>query len=238
MINLEKSLSINYYYFIQRDFYIKTILYLIVTIPFIEILRNQISEINLLQLIPGFYLLLLFSSLVFLLTASNFLNFLSIQLDLRKEIGTKTKNRLEIFSVLKFNFFLFFSSLYFILNLIIPLSLDSFNYYSEKTLENVWSFDEVLNLEILLLFFLIILCQSPFFFLTLLKEETNFFILPFKWKNIFFIFFLLSGLITPTIDGYTQLNYTFSAILFYIIVIKTIQKRLTNKYIGINSLNF
>lgn len=58
------------------------------------------------------------------------------------------------------------------------------------------------------------------------------------WKNIFFIFFLLSGLITPTIDGYTQLNYTFSAILFYIIVIKTIQKRLTNKYIGINSLNF
>jgi dihydrofolate reductase len=32
---------------------------------------------------------------------------------------------------------------------IVPISLDSFNSYGEKTLENIWSFDEVIGLETL-----------------------------------------------------------------------------------------
>jgi hypothetical protein len=60
MLNLDETLSLNLYYILQRDFYWKAILYSLGVFIFVDILRAQIAEVNLLQLIPGFYLILLF----------------------------------------------------------------------------------------------------------------------------------------------------------------------------------
>jgi hypothetical protein len=58
MFNLDEPLVINNSYFVQRDLYLKAFLYSFGVIIFIEIVRSQIAEIDLLQLIPGFYLIL------------------------------------------------------------------------------------------------------------------------------------------------------------------------------------
>jgi len=60
MFNLDEPLVINNSYFVQRDLYLKAFLYSVGVVTFIDFLRNQVSEINLLQLVPGFYLVLLF----------------------------------------------------------------------------------------------------------------------------------------------------------------------------------
>jgi hypothetical protein len=67
MLNLDETLSFQENYESQRDYYLRIFLYSISVIVFIDIVRSQVSEINLLQLIPGFYLLLIFGSLFFLL---------------------------------------------------------------------------------------------------------------------------------------------------------------------------
>jgi hypothetical protein len=237
MLNLEDSLKINQFYIVQRDFYSKILFYSLGIFFFIELLRSQISEIKLLQLIPGFYLVLLFTSLLVLLFFSDFFIRIPFVLDNKKEIGSKTKNRLELILSLKNSFFFFFTGLFIIINTIIPLSLDSFNSYGEKTIENIWSFDEVLSLEILLFFFLSFLSQYPLIFLSCFTTEKFLTILPLYWKNLSFLFFLFSGLITPTIDGYTQINFAFSAFFLYFILLNLIQKQSLIKYIGINTLN-
>jgi len=66
MLNLDETLELYNDYILQRDAYIKSILYSAGTITFLDIIRQQVPEINLLQLVPGFYLFLLFTSFLFL----------------------------------------------------------------------------------------------------------------------------------------------------------------------------
>jgi hypothetical protein len=54
MLNLEETLSIIPSYLVQRDLYVKAFVYAGGVLIFID-LRGQISEVNILQLIPGFY---------------------------------------------------------------------------------------------------------------------------------------------------------------------------------------
>jgi hypothetical protein len=238
MLNIDETLSLNVFYVIQRDFYLKAFFYSIGVIVFVDILRGQVAEVNLLQLIPGFYLILLFSSFLLLIFLSDNLVRLPIQLDNRKEYGTKTATKMEFFILLKISLSVLFLILLLVLNTVIPLSLDSFNSYGEKTLENIWSFDEVLGLEIILLFFLIILSQVPIGISFILNTEIDSQILPEFWKNLSLIIFLISGLLTPTIDGYTQLSFAFSTLSLYVFLINLIQKRVIIKYQGVVSLNF
>jgi len=124
------------------------------------------------------------------------------------------------------------------LNSVIPLSLDSFNSYGEKTLENIWSFDEVLSLEIILLIILITLSQFPLLVVTYVSTEKDSQILPEYWKSLSFVIFLISGFLTPTIDGYTQLSFSFCAISLYFILINLIQKRVNLRFNGLNGIIF
>jgi hypothetical protein len=55
MLNLEETLSIIPSYLVQRDLYVKAFVYAGGVLIFIDFLRGQISEVNILQLIPGFY---------------------------------------------------------------------------------------------------------------------------------------------------------------------------------------
>jgi Sec-independent protein secretion pathway component TatC len=56
------------------------------------------------------------------------------------------------------------------------------------------------------------------------NERKKFF--PQAWKQLSLIIFVLSGVITPTIDGYTQLSLAFAAFSLYLIVITSLQNAL------------
>ena len=56
--------------------------------------------------------------------------------------------------------------------------------------------------------------------------------LPEYWKIISFIIFAISGLLTPTIDGYTQLSFAFSSFTLFFLVISILEKRLNLKLTG------
>jgi len=57
MLNLDETLEITSSYVVQRDLYLKGLVYSFGVIVFIDIVRGQVAEINLLQLMPGFYLI-------------------------------------------------------------------------------------------------------------------------------------------------------------------------------------
>ena len=238
MLNLDETLYLTDSYTKQKDFYLKSFLYSFGVLIFVDILRSQVSEVNLLQLIPGFYLILLFFSFLFLVINSDFISGFSKDLDNKKEFGTKTLNKIDLFVLNRFSFFFLSIILLFVLNSVIPLSLDSFNSYGEKTLENIWSFDEVLSLEIILLIILITLSQVPILIVTYVSTEKDSQILPEYWKSLSLVIFLVSGFLTPTIDGYTQLSFSFSAISLYFILINLIQKRVNVRFNGLNGIIF
>ena len=232
MLNLDETFEINNSYVIQRDLYLRGFLYSSGVIIFIELVRAQVAEVDLLQLIPGFYLIVLFISFLVLLYISDFLLRIPVESDNDKVFGTKTIERAETGISLKFSYFLFYCCLGSSLNSVIPLSLDSFNSYGEKTLENIWSFDEVISLEIILLTILLLLCQIPVIFLVSLNNEKEISILPEYWKTLSFIVFIASGILTPTIDGYTQLSFAGSAVSLYLIVINVTEKKVNIKFPG------
>jgi len=237
MLNLDETLITGKNYNVQRDFFLKIFLYSLAVIVFLDILRNQISEINLLQLVPGFYLILLFLSFLFLIFFSDFSFQISKEIDSRKELGTKTLNKFDFFIKLKLGSFFFSLSLFLLFTLVLPLSFDSFNSYGEKTLENIWSFDEVIALELTLLFLFSIFSQVPILVICFLGNEIDFLVLPEFWKILSFSVFVLAGFLTPTIDGYTQLSFSFSAISFYFLVLNLIEKRINLKLNSISLMN-
>jgi hypothetical protein len=237
MLNLDETFEINNSYVIQRDLYLRGFLYSSGVIIFIELVRAQVAEVDLLQLIPGFYLIVLFISFLVLLYISDFLLRIPVESDNDKVFGTKTIERAETGISLKLSYFLFYCCLGSSINSVIPLSLDSFNSYGENTLENIWSFDEVITLEIVLLTILLSLCQIPIIFIVSLNNEKEISVLPEYWKTISFVIFIFSGILTPTIDGYTQLSFAFSALSLYLIIIIILTKRLDIKFNSLKSLS-
>jgi Sec-independent protein secretion pathway component TatC len=151
---------------------------------------------------------------------------------IKKSLGTKTKNKLETLSLLKFSTFLFFLCILTITNTVIPLSLDSFNNYGEKALENVWSFDQVLTLEITLYIILIIISQIPIIVVANFSNEKDLRTMPELWRIISVSIFTIAGMLTPTIDGYTQLSFSFSALILYLIIIYVTSKKVNTKFPG------
>lgn len=238
MLNLDETVDINNSYVVQRDLYLRGFLYSFGVVVFIDLVRGQISEVNLLQLIPGFYLILLFISFIFLIYFSDLVTRIPNELDNNRSLGTKTLEKLDGTILINFSFFLFYFCLLIVLNSVIPLSLDSFNTYGEKTLENIWSFDEVITLEIILLTILLILFQLPLLILFGLSNEKEKNILPEFWKPLSFIIFIVSGLLTPTIDGYTQVSFAFSALSLYLMIILILSKRIDLKFNTVQSIAF
>nr|AIM52756.1 Sec-independent periplasmic protein translocase [Ochromonas sp. CCMP1393] len=236
MLNLDETLSFQENYESQRDYYLRIFLYSISVIVFIDIVRSQVSEINLLQLIPGFYLLLIFGSLFFLTLTSDFLFGFPTGKDTKKDGGTKTTNKLELIVILRFCFFFLYTTLFISLNSILPLSLDSFNFYTEDSLENVWSFDEVIGLENILLLILIFLSQSPVFLVGYFTTEKIINRLPEFWRLVVLLSIVFAGIVTPTVDGFTQFGIAFISITLYLTIINIIEKRVSIKFIGFNAI--
>jgi hypothetical protein len=238
MLNLDEPLIISNSYFVQRDLYVKSFLYSIGVVFLITFIRSQVPEINLLQLIPGFYLILLFLGFIFLVFSSDLLVRIPIELDNNKSLGTKTIIKLEFGILLKLSLLLLFGASFITINNVLPVSLDSFDSYGEKTLENIWSFDEVLNLETSLLFIIIILSQLPILAISNFGTEKIVNTLPQFWKILSFLIFLIAGFLTPTIDGYTQLSFSAFGLLFYLVIIIISLRRVIISDIGSANLGF
>lgn len=232
MLNLEETLNISDFYKKQNDFLGKLLFFFFPVLIFLSIFRAQVSEMAILQLVPGTYLVFLFLFLLFLVFLSSIFFSFSKWLDSIKENGTKVNNRISTFLRMKYSIFLF--SLCYQLSVfsIIPLSLDSFNAYGEKTLESLWSFTEIFLLEFSLSFLLISFFQFPLFFASWISIEKKIQNLPKLWKFISFFSFLIAGVITPTLDASIQLFLAFIGILFYFTTILFLQKRLSIKISG------
>jgi hypothetical protein len=93
-------------------------------------------------------------------------------------------------------------------------------------------------LELILLITLLILSQIPFFILLNVSNEKEKNILTEFWKPLSFIVFIISGLLTPTIDGYTQLSFTFFGLSFFVIILNFLMKRKIYKNEGVVDLNY
>lgn len=238
MLNLDEPLKTSFFYIVQRDLYLKGLCYAASIITFINIIRTQVSEVNLLQLIPGFYLFLIFASLILLIFTSDFFVRFGINTDTKKSSGTKTNFKLQEILQDRLIISFFINTLLIALITIIPLSLDSFNNYGEKTLENIWSFDEVVSLEITLLVTISVITQIPIYCIAIIDNEKQINTLPKIWKIFTLVVLIISGFLTPTIDGYTQLGFSTATIFLYLLIIQIIQKRLPKKSIGVNILGF
>lgn len=196
----------------------------------VELARSQVPEIDVLQLIPGFYLVLLFLSWIFLVFFSILLQRIPFQIDIKKSYGTKTFYRFQIGPISKASIFIAFFQILINLNIVIPTGFDSFNSYGEKTLENIWSFDDVISLEIYFLEAIFFLSQIPIVLSldpTLEEEALD---LPGIWKLIGIICFILGGVVTPTIDANTQISFAGSTFYLYLLFLSIVAKRLNLKY--------
>lgn len=236
MLNLDETLHSSKVYSQHFDIYIKPICYSIGSIIIICIIRGQIPETDLLQLIPGFYLILVFISFISLLVLSELLFRVPQEFDNEKSFGAKTRLKLQAPLLIKLSYCLIFIAVFFSTNILVPLSLDCFNIYSENALENIWSFDEVINIESILLALLVCLSQAPSLSTLFFSNEIALKSLPNFWKIIVIFVAIFTGVITPTIDGATQLNLSLFSIILYLHIIHIIEKRVNVKFIGLNSL--
>jgi hypothetical protein len=238
MLNLEETLEISLKYSKQRDFIFRVVFYSIGVFFLVEYLRAQVPEINLIQLIPGFYLILVFCSLVLIVSLSDSFFRIPFQLDIKKDMGTKTIAKMELTVIVKFGILLITSLFCVLISVILPLSLDSFENYENNNLDNLWSFDEVIGVEIILAYVVLALSQFPNLAMFNLSTERDISSLPDFWRDFSFLTFVISGVITPTIDGYTQLSFAFSGISLYLVILLNTTKRLNQKFSGSMSLNF
>jgi len=238
MLNLGESLDSLFSYVSQREYPLRVFSYSVGSFLLVKILRSLVSEVNILQLIPGFYLILLFLSFIILVGNSEILTRVSIELDNIKSYGIKTGNKLQILILSKFFFAYILIAGFFVIFFLIPVSLEAFSSYGEKALENLWSFTDLLFLEITLFLIISLIVQLPSTFLNITTNETIIVYLYSKLKIIAFVSFIFSGFLTPTIDGYTQLNFSLFAICLYYLFIAILQKRVLSKYPETFGLNF
>lgn len=229
MFNLDDSFWLRTRYFFNEDLLLKSGVTTFGLVGFLELIRTQISEINLVQLIPGVYFLFFFFGFVSL-SFFNYRFFATIrQHDIKREIGIKLKIKIQSKVLQKYSTNLMSSFLLLVLNSVIPISFDCFSDYSTKTIDNSWSFTEVLNLEVTLLIILAFLSQIPFYGSNLFLQEKISNFLPKKWKQILFFLIVISGSLTPTIDGNTQLSFACCTLTLFNLLLNLVQKRSENK---------
>jgi hypothetical protein len=238
MLNLDETFDLLEDYNTQRDLIFRSFLYSIGVIIIVEMLRSQLPEVDFIQLIPGFYLVFLFSTFLFLLSISTIFFTLPYKIDSDKGFGTRIPAKVNIFISLNLGVLLCLFTFYLSTLTTIPLSLDSFNSYGEKTLENIWSFDEVIGLESFLGFILVILSQIPIFALTVLKSQKDLTNLQKFWRAISLGTFILAGMATPTIDGYTHLSFSGFGLSFYGLIIILLYRRIIIRFNGSMTLGF
>jgi hypothetical protein len=225
VFNLDKTFFTKKKYLESSNFWFKNFISGFGILPFLEGIRNQISEIQLIQLIPGFYYFLLLLIFFYLIWQSSTIFVPIYKKDKKKLIGIKLIIKLKFNLIKRFSYFLLLTIFLIILISILPISLDCFNNTSEEEIFSSWTFSEVLNLEILFLLLLLFLSQTPLEFSKCLHYEVKSSYITQAWRKTFFFLVLFSGSLTPTIDGNTQLNFASCASSLFLIYADLNQKK-------------
>jgi len=225
MYSVDENFFLEIVSFACLDFYPNIAGYISIIFLFLDGTRNQIPDIDLLQLVPGSYFFLCLLSLIFFLLQSQILNRLPFEFDSIKSIGIKGKIKLELNILLTISFFLFSNVLLISLNTIIPISLDYFENSGEKTLQNFWSLSEIFELETFLFFFLLSFSQIPLIFIFNWNTLNSVKIVSKFWKVILFFMTILAGILTPTLDGSTQLSFVLFTLSFYLFLVNSVLKK-------------
>jgi len=174
---LKKQFLFFFSYVSQRDIFLKLILFSVGSFFVLDLLRSQSVEIELLQLTPGLYLAFVFLTYIVLFICSRLFLELSFRVDNEKATGTKSLLRSYVIISRKINVFFSSMSLFFSLTILLPISLEYFINSIQKTLENLWSLQEFLGIELIFFVLCTFLFQFPIFFYSSKLRRT---------KNCFF----------------------------------------------------
>ncbi len=237
MFNLEKSLKISSFYNQNFAFFSSFFFQLIVIFIALELNRQEVPEIKFLQLNPSYYFFLIFFCIILFFGFNFFFTFFPAFLDSKKFLGTKIIKKSQYFIFSKFFYFLAFIFFFICLNCLIPSQFDNFYNYTEKTFENFWSFEEFFNLQNILFSILEIISESPILIFYLLSNNILVKKLLKSSKFLFFLIFLLSGIITPSVDVISQLFFAFFTIFFYFLSIHFLLKSISIKYLSLSNLS-
>lgn len=237
MFNIKKSLEKSNFYLNDFPGFSLLVLQSILAISVFEIFRQQLPEIKLIQLVPGAYFFFIFLFALALFFIVYFFIFFPFFFDQQKNLGTKNIFRIRYSIYSKFLYFFYFFTLVSALNFILPVEFDNFYSYTEKNFENIWSFDELINLESILLLTLLIISKIPLGTIYILNNEVKIFQLPKSFRALLFFTFFLSGLLTPTVDLISQITFAFFSLLFYLISIHFLLKRINVKLLNFSNLD-
>lgn len=224
MLNLPETLYISLPYPYQNSEFIKFIGFLIGGVVFLDFIRFQVSEITLLQLVPGIYFSLLLSSFGSFL----FFSWAIIKLirgnDWVKRGGTKLVVRVFIRQIIFFSTQYVVAAFFLLFNLIIPLSFESFSLFISATFVNFWELNEFFNLESSLGTYIYLLAQLP-----LLAIGPDYSAIDFSFARLFtrdylFSLTIIAGLFSPTLDVTTQINFILMGISLYFIISSFLKK--------------
>lgn len=229
MLNLVENILLTPTYNTQRDFLLKNLNNFSIPIILIGLTRNQIPEVNLFQLIPGYYFFLLFLFYLFSFFFSLFLIQLPFELEIRKKRGQKSLIQSSSSLLAAFTLFIFFFLWVVNFIFIIPISLDSFNSSQQSNLENLWSFNQVIGIELTLFLLLTLLSVFPPLFTRSFFNEKEKNILPTLWRPFILGIVIFSGVLTPTLDGSTQLNISFLTFFLSLFFFFFLEKRVVVK---------
>ena len=224
-------------YFRQNDLYVRALGVILGVFFILQFVRSQVNEVEVLQLVPGLYLLLIFFCWLLLAGSTIFFERVSKQVDFRKVVGTKTIYRMNIAILAKSDFLISSNQVFLALCTIIPVGLYQFESYGERNLENLWSLTEIITLELYLLFVVIFFSQLPIVTFLTYKGEKYSLNLPTIWRLIGLICCILGGVVTPTIDSSTQLCFAGCCYYLYVLLIGGFKKRADIKYKEVISLS-
>lgn len=232
MLNLPESFFFFLPYSSQYSVVLKSLGLFIGGFKFLEFIRFQISEIVILQLMPGVYFTFafLFFGILF------FFSYQYIKLirgnDWIKKLGVKGLLRFvyrrivqSIFFYIGIGFFAFFTQ-------IIPVTFESFSYITSSTVANLWELGEFIGLETTLSFLVYIFTQLPFFLIGPDYSFFQFIISPTYLRDSLFAISLAAGLLTPTLDVSTQINFILIGIGFYLLISIFVEKIIIRRRIS------
>lgn len=224
MLNLGETVLTIKRYNQQSAIVFKLFFWTFPTVFFLEYLSLQVPEIKLLQLLPGLIISLLFSLFCFLLFISSFLLKLFTENDLVRYRGTKTFLRFSCKSTLKMIFLVFFIGTYALFNEIVPLSFESFEVAAESNGPSLWSINEFIGIEKSLGCLLAFASCFPFFLFSTPFSIKEIRVFPNFQRNYIFSVCVLAGVLTPTVDAATQINFIIIGITFYFLVNSFLKK--------------
>nr|AYR06467.1 Sec-independent translocase component C [Rhodogorgon sp.] len=218
-----------------RERTIKSLIFLIccVFISFIytkeisSILKQPATGIKFLQLAPGEYF---FSSIKIAIYSGLIISspFIIYQIILFIIPGLTTKEIKVFLPILVVSVFLFFMGTYFSYTFLVPAALHFFITYGSDIVEPIWSFEQYFDFISALLLSTGLAFQLPVLqiIIGLLGVISSKDMLSF-WKYIVLVATIISAILTPSTDPFTQLTLSLAILMLYfssILILKILNR--------------